>query len=263
MSYQMLYDLLVVQDKRQLKYLIVKALPVLAAPSGNKRHLVDVIMKALREDDKTEDIYYSILSCFGVEYLKAWIRSHAKGGARGAKTKVELISVFLVLDRPADGVDAADMPMPPEPPLMQLVPRDEQIKKVKTLRKSWLKGAKFLCRKRKSKLMLTVIRNAIEACPEITIATLQEKVHERVSLDVKCGRAAAYLFFHKMVMKELSDMSFTKRRGHWYATKKKRKRRRRPVMPETECIRCADQWREMSHMYNADFESIQCARMWL
>ena len=170
---------------------------------------------------------------------------------------------FLVLDRPADGVDAADMPMPPEPPLMQLVPRDEQIKKVKTLRKSWLKGAKFLCRKRKSKLMLTVIRNAIEACPEITIATLQEKVHERVPLDFTCGRAAAYLFFHKMVMKELSELSFTKRRGHWRATKKKRKRRPRPVMPETECIRCADQWREMSHMYNADFESSQCARIWL
>ena len=111
--------------------------------------------------------------------------------------------------------------------------------------------------------MLTFIRNAIETCPEITIAHLQEKVHEHVSLDVKGGRAAAYLFFHKMVMKELSDMSFTKRRGHWYATKKKRKSRRRPVMPETECIRCVDQWREMSHMYNADFESFQCARMWL
>ena len=186
-----------------------------------------------------------------------WIRSHAKGGARGAKTKVELISVFLVLDRPADGADAADMPMPPEPPLMQLVPRDAQIKTVKTLRKSWLKGAKFLCRKRKSELMLTTIRDAIE------IADLQERVHGKVSLDVNGGRTAAYLFFHKMVMKELCDMRFTKRRKHWYATRKKRKRRRRLVIPVTECIRSADQWREMSDMYNADFESNECARMWL
>jgi hypothetical protein len=257
MAHQMLYDLLVVQDKRQLKHLVVKALPVFAAPSGTKQHLVDVIMKALREDDMIEGIYSSILSCFGVEYLKTWIRSHAKGGARGAKTKIELISVFLVLDRPADGVDAADMPMPP--PLMQLVPRDEQIKNVKRLRKSWLKGAKFLHRKKKSKLMLTVIRNAIEACPEITIAQLQDKVHEHVSLDV----TAAYLFFHKMLIKELSDMTFTKRQGHWYAAKKKRKRRRRPVMQETECIRCADQWREMSQMFSADLESFESRRIWL
>lgn len=276
----MLYDLLVVQDKRQLKQLIIKALPVLAAPSGTKQLLIDVIMKALREEDKIESIYFNILSCFGVEYLKMWIRSHAKGGARGAKTKVELISVFLVLDRPADGADGdrpadgadgadvAAAPMPPEPPLMQLVPRDDHITKVKRLRKSWLKGAKFLCRKRKSKLMLTVIRDAIEACPEITIAALQERVHEKVSLTFSGGRTAAYLFFHKMVMKELSDMRFTKRRGHWYATRNKRKRRRRPddvpcVIPVTECIRHADQWREMSHMYQADFESSQCARMWL
>ena len=129
-AHQMLYDLLMVQDKRYLKLLIVKALPVLAAPSGAKQHLVDVIMQALR-DDRIEHIYFKILSCFGVDYLKMWIRSHAKGGARGAKTKVDLISVFLVLDRPAHGVDVAAVPMPPEPPLMQLVPRDEQIKTVK------------------------------------------------------------------------------------------------------------------------------------
>ena len=135
----MLYDLLVVQDKRQLKNLFVRALPVFAAPSGTKQHLVDVIMKALLEDANIEGIYTSILSCFSVEYLKCWIRSHVKGGARGAKTKIELISVFLVLDRTNDGVEATDMPMPPEPPLMQLVPRDEQIK---TVKKSKIRGSK-------------------------------------------------------------------------------------------------------------------------
>ena len=127
----MLYDLLMLQDKCYLKQLIVKALPVLAAPSGTKQHLVDVIMQALRDDDRIEHIYFKISSCFGVDYLKMWIRSHAKGGARGPKTKVDLISVFLVLDRPAHCVDVAAVPMPPEPPLMQLVPRDEQIKTVK------------------------------------------------------------------------------------------------------------------------------------
>ena len=274
-SHHMLYDLLVVQDKRRLKELVVKALPVLAAPSGNKQHLIDVIMKALREDYMIDNIYCNILSCFGVEYLKLWIRSHAKDGARGArgaKTKVDLISVFLVLDRPADGADTAAAPMPPEPPLMQLVPLDDHIQTVKTLRKSWVKGAKFLCRKRKSKLMLTVIRDAILACPEVTIGALQAQVDRKVSLTINGGRAAAYLFFHKMVMKELSGIRFTKIRDddntmQWRATRYKRKRRRRPadvhVIPVTGYIQCAGQWREMSHMFQADFESTQCARMWL
>ena len=239
-SHHMLYDLLVVQDKRRLKELVVKALPVLATPSGNKQHLIDA--------------------------------KDGARGARGAKTKLDLISVFLVLDRPADGADTAAAPMPPEPPLMQLVPLDDHIQKVKTLRKSWVKGAKFLCRKRKSKLMLTVIRDAILACPEITIGALQAQVDRKVSLTINGGRAAAYLFFHKMVMKELSGIRFIKIRDddntmQWRATRYKRKRRRRPagvhVIPVTGYIQCAGQWREMSHMFQADFVSTQCARMWL
>ena len=87
------------------------------------------------------------------------------------------------------------------------------------MRKSWLKGAKFLCRKKKATVILTVIRNTIETYPEITIAELQDQVHEKVSRE----RTAAYLFFHKMLMKELSDMNFRKCRGHWYATRKKKK----------------------------------------
>ena len=108
--------------------------------------------------------------------------------------------------------------------------------------------------------MLTVIRDSIEAFPEIPIAALQEHVNEKVSLTFGDGRTAAYLLFHKVVMKELSGMRFAKRRGHWYATRNKRKRRRRPgdgpcVISATECIRHVDQGREMSHMYQADFES--------
>ena len=44
--------------------------------------------------------------------------------------------------------------------------------------------------------MLTVIRDSIEAFPEITIAALQEHVNEKVSLTFSGGRTAAYLFFH-------------------------------------------------------------------
>ena len=120
--------------------------------------------------------------------------------------------------------------------------------------------------------MLTVIRDAIVACPEITIVALQAQVDRNVSLTINGGRAAAYLFFHKMVMKELSGIRFTKIRDddnmmQWRATRYKRKRRRRPagvhVIPVTGYIQCADQWREMAHMFQADFESTQCARMWL
>ena len=270
----MLYELLLVQEKRRLKELVVKALPVLAAPSKNKQHLIDMIMEALRLDCMIDDIYSKILSCFSVDYLKLWIRSHAKDGARGArgaKTKLDLIAVFLVLDRPADGADTAAAPMPPEPPLMQLVPLDDHIQTVKTLRKSWVKGAKFLCRKRKSKLMLTVIRDAILAMPEITISALQRQVDRKVSLTINGVRGAAYLFFHKMVMKELSGIRFIKKRDddnkmQWRAARYKAKRRRRPadkhVIHVTGYIQCAGQWREMARMFQADHESKQCARMW-
>ena len=270
----MLYELLLVQEKRRLKELVVKALPVLAAPSKNKQHLIDMIMEALRVDCMIEDIYSKILSCFSVDYLKLWIRSHAKDGARGArgvKTKLDLIAVFLVLDRPADGADTAAAPMPPELPLMQLVPLDDHIQKVKTLRKSWVKGTKFLCRKKKSKLMRTVIRDAILAMPEITISALQRQVDRKVSLTINGVRGAAYLFFHKMVMKELSGIRFFKKpdddnKMQWRAARYKAKRRRRPadknVIHVTGYIQCAGQWREMGRMFQADHESKQCARMW-
>ena len=120
--------------------------------------------------------------------------------------------------------------------------------------------------------MLTVIRDAILACPEITIAVLQAQVDRKVSLTINGGRAAAYLFFHKMVMKELSGIRFTKNRAadktmQWHATRHKRKRRRCPddvhVIPVTGYIQCADQWRETTHMFQADLESKQCARMCL
>ena len=110
--------------------------------------------------------------------------------------------------------------------------------------------------------MCTVIRNAIEACPEITIAGLRDKVHERVSLDVKPGRVAAFLFFHKMVLKELTDMTFTKNKGCWHAKTRKRKRPKKRKRKETEYISCISQWREMQDMYNADLEAIQCRRIW-